>query len=98
GRNRTCNPRIRNPMLYPFELRAPATILSTVGFPTFTRSLLLRPSPDYGKRLFPFARPDQSTLLQDFDRIPIYRHRPKSPHPFFKFRRIGSAPSESVCS
>ena len=22
GRNRTCNPRIRNPMLYPFELRA----------------------------------------------------------------------------
>jgi hypothetical protein len=23
GRNRTCNPRIRNPMLYPFELRAP---------------------------------------------------------------------------
>ena len=25
GRNRTCNPRIRNPMLYPFELRAPST-------------------------------------------------------------------------
>ena len=23
GRNRTCNRRIRNPMLYPFELRAP---------------------------------------------------------------------------
>jgi hypothetical protein len=22
GRNRTCNPRIRNPVLYPFELRA----------------------------------------------------------------------------
>jgi hypothetical protein len=22
GRNRTCNPRIRNPMLYPLELRA----------------------------------------------------------------------------
>jgi hypothetical protein len=22
GRNRTCNPRIRNPMLFPFELRA----------------------------------------------------------------------------
>ena len=22
GRSRTCNPRIRNPMLYPFELRA----------------------------------------------------------------------------
>ncbi len=22
GRNRTCNRRIRNPMLYPFELRA----------------------------------------------------------------------------
>jgi hypothetical protein len=25
GRNRTCNPRIRNPMLYPFELRAPGS-------------------------------------------------------------------------
>ena len=23
GRSRTCNPRIRNPMLYPLELRAP---------------------------------------------------------------------------
>ena len=28
GRNRTCNPRIRNPMLYPLELRA----LAKTGF------------------------------------------------------------------
>jgi hypothetical protein len=26
GRNRTCNRRIRNPMLYPFELRALAKL------------------------------------------------------------------------
>ncbi len=28
GRNRTCNHRIRNPVLYPIELRAPFTINS----------------------------------------------------------------------
>jgi hypothetical protein len=28
GRNRTCNRRIRNPMLYPFELRAHICVLA----------------------------------------------------------------------
>jgi len=41
----------------------------------FARSLFLSLPPDHRERFFPFARPDQSTLLQDFDRIPIYRYR-----------------------
>jgi hypothetical protein len=30
GRNRTCNPRIRNPMLYPLELRAQSRLIACV--------------------------------------------------------------------
>jgi hypothetical protein len=30
GRDRTCNPRLRRPVLYPIELRAPDTVLYTV--------------------------------------------------------------------
>ena len=32
GRNRTCNRRIRNPMLYPFELRAQIVYFTIVYF------------------------------------------------------------------
>jgi hypothetical protein len=47
GRNRTCNPRIRNPMLYPFELRAREKIRSY-----FTLySMIFRQSADAPERL-----------------------------------------------
>ena len=41
GRNRTCNPRIRNPMLYPFELRA-RSLFTRVSAISLTAALLAR--------------------------------------------------------
>ena len=88
-------------MLYPFELRAPGTILSTVGFPSVVlnslRYFCLALRQTNVSRSFPLPgriSPRSSRTLI----VLRFTDTGRIDSPFFKFRRIGSDPSESVPS